>query len=139
MIYISKKYNQTMHVGLTDQFVALRLPRRRFSGGGVEFVVQQREGLLAGERVARKEGAVADGELDLDVDAISLRTLDERRPQPVVDVMVGHVAHHIRSPVDALFEVGETLLHPLKAQTEPSDTNQLGRLQNQDSRTFFHD
>lgn len=98
----------------TDHLVALGLPRRRLLGRGVELVVQQREGLLAGERVAREERAVADRELDLDVDAVGDAALDERRPQPVVDVVVGHVAHHVRPPVDALVEVGEGLLDPLQ-------------------------
>lgn len=96
----------------TDHLVALGLPGRGLLGGGVELVVQQGEGLLAGERVAREQRAVPDRELDLDVDAVRDAALDERRPQPVVDAVVGHVAHHVRPPVDALVEVGERLLHP---------------------------
>lgn len=92
--------------------VALGLPGRRLLGRRVELVVQQRERLLAGERVAREQRAVADGELDLDVDAVGGAALDERRPQPVVDAVVRHVAHDVRPPVDALVEVGERLLHP---------------------------
>ena len=97
-----------------DELVALGLPRRRFARGGVELVVEQREGLLAAERRAGEERTVAHGELDLDVDAVGLTALDERRPQPVVDVVVGHVAHHVRPPVDALLEVGEAFFHPLQ-------------------------
>ena len=96
----------------TDHLVALGLPGWRLFSRRVELVVQQREGLLAGERVAGEQGAVPDGELDLDVDAVGDAALDEGRPQPVVDAVVGHVAHHVRPPVDALVEVGERLLHP---------------------------
>lgn len=96
-----------------DELVALRLPGWGLSRRRVKLVVEQREGLFAGERRAREEGAVAHRELDLDVDAIRLAPLDERRPQPVVDVVVGHVAHDVRPPVDPLLEIRKALLNPL--------------------------
>ena len=98
-----------------DEFVAVGFPGRGFAGGGVELVVEQTERLLAGERRAREQGTVAHRELDFDVDAVGLAALDERRPQPIVDVVVGHVAHHVRAPVDALLEVGEALFYPLQS------------------------
>lgn len=60
-----------------------------------------------------EETAVPDGELNFYVDPVGNPSVDEGRPQPVVDVVVRHVAHHVRPPVDALLEVGEALLHPL--------------------------
>lgn len=104
---------------LTDEFVALWFPRWRFARRGVELVVEQREGLLARQSVAGEQRAVPDRELDLDVDAVSDASLDERRPQPVVDVVVGHVANHVGPPVYALLEVRIALLYPLKQMHLP--------------------
>lgn len=97
-----------------DQFVGFCFPWGWFTGGGVEFVVEEAEGLLAGERVAWEEAAVTDGELDLDVDAVGFAALDEGHPEPVVDVVVGHVADDVRTPVDAFLEVCEGFFHPLE-------------------------
>ena len=97
-----------------DEFVRVGLPRRRLPRGGVELVVEEAEGFLARERRAGEERAVAHRELDFDVDAVGLTALDERRPQPVVDVVVGNVADDVRAPVDALLEVGEAFFHPLQ-------------------------
>lgn len=96
----------------TNQLVALRLPRGRLAGGRIKLVVQEREGLLAGQRIAGKESAVTDSELDLDVDAVGVTPLDEGRPQPVVHVVIGYITHDVGAPVDAFLEVGERLLDP---------------------------
>ena len=53
-----------------DLLVALGLPRRRLARGRVELVVEEGEGLLALQRRPRKQVAVAQRELDLDVDAV---------------------------------------------------------------------
>jgi uncharacterized protein YjhX (UPF0386 family) len=97
-----------------DHLVAFGLPRRWLASGRVEFVKEQAERLLARECIAREERAVADGEFHLDVQSVGRAALNERRPQPVVDIVEGHVAHHVRAPVDALFEICVALLHPLK-------------------------
>ncbi len=64
-------------------------------------------------RLTWKEIAVPHAELDLDVDAIGIVPFNERRPQPVVDIIVGDIANDVRSPVDALLKVGEALFDPL--------------------------
>lgn len=61
-----------------------------------------------------KEITVSHAELDFDVDAIGIVPFDERRPQPVVDIVVGDITYDIRPPVDALLKVGEALFDPLK-------------------------
>ena len=106
-----------------NELVALRLPWRRFAGGSVKLVVEQREGLLARKGSAGEERAIAHRKLDLDVDAVGLASLDERCPKPVVDIVVGHVADHVRAPVDALFEIGETLFHPLHTKNKKKNKN----------------
>lgn len=95
-----------------DQLVTLGLPEGRLLRGGVELVVEQREGLLAGEGSAGEEGTVAHRELHFDVHAVGGSSLDEGRPEPVVHVVVGHVAHHVRPPVDAVLKLREALLDP---------------------------
>lgn len=103
----------TRHL-LTNQFVALRLPWRWLFGCCVEFVIEQAERLLATERVAREMRAIARRELNLDVHSISGPPLDKRRPQPIVDVIVRHIADHVAPPIDLLVEIRVTLLHPLQ-------------------------
>ena len=44
---------------------------------------------------AGEEVTVSQRELDLNVDPVRLAPLDERSPQPVVDVGVAHVANHV--------------------------------------------
>lgn len=72
-----------------------------------------------GSRRTWEEVAVSHTEFNLDVDAVRISTLDERRPQPVVDVVVGDVAGDVGSPVDALFKVGKALFDPLFVYTRP--------------------
>lgn len=74
--------------------------------------------ILTREGGAGEERAVPHGELDLDVHAVGGAALDEGRPQPVVHVVVGDVAHHVRPPVDAILELREALLNPLRTETE---------------------
>lgn len=77
-------------------------------------MVEQTERLLAIQRSTGKQIAVAHAEPNLDVDAIRIASLDERRPQPIIYILVGYVADHIRSPIDwILLEICEALLHPL--------------------------
>ena len=63
---------------------------------------------------AGEEVTVSQRELDLNVDPVRLAPLDERSPQPVVDVGVAHVTDHVGPPVDALVKVGEALLYPAR-------------------------
>ena len=95
-----------------DQFVRLGLPGRRLARGGVKLEEEERESLLALDGGAGEEITVAETELDLDVDSVRLPPLDERSPQPVVDVRVPDVADHVRPPVDPLVEVCKALFHP---------------------------
>lgn len=110
--------NVTRIIILTDWFVAVGLPGRRFPGGHVEFVVKQRERFLARQREPREQRAVPDCEFDFDVNEIGEPAFDERRPHPIVDVLFGDVAHDIRPPVDALFEVDVALFDPLKHKSK---------------------
>lgn len=100
-----------------DQFVFVHLINARRSALRVALVVEQTERLLAVQRPTRKQIAVAHTELHLDVDAIRVSSLDERRPQPIVHILVRDVADHIGTPMNArLFEVCEALLHPLDVE-----------------------
>ena len=45
--------------------------------------------------------------MDFDVESIGGAAIDERRPEPVVDVLVGYVTHHIAAPIDTLVVVRE--------------------------------
>lgn len=119
LLTAGNKTCNVVNVYLTDEFVALWFPRWRFARRGVELVVEQREGLLARQGVAGEQRTVPDREFDLDVDAVSDAALDERRPQPVVDVVVSHVANHVRPPVYTLLEVRIALLYPLKQMHLP--------------------
>lgn len=101
----------------TYEFVALRLPWRWLFGCRVELVVEQAECLLAAESVAREMRAIARRELNFDVHAIRGAPLDERRPQPIVDVIVRHIADHVAPPIDLLVEICVRLLHPLQQKT----------------------
>lgn len=103
---------------LTDQLVTVRFPRGRLLGGHVELVVKQAERLFATERVSWEQGAVAGGEFDLYVHAVRRSPLDERGPQPIVHVVVRHVADNVTPPIDALVEVGERLFHPLQSNRD---------------------
>jgi hypothetical protein len=98
-----------------DELVALGLPRRWLARLCIELVKEQAERLLAAQRVARKERAVANGEVDLDVESVGGTAIDERRPQPVVDVRISDIADDVAAPVDALAVIGERLLNPLHA------------------------
>lgn len=77
-------------------------------------MIEQTERLLAVERPAGKQIAVAHAKPNLDVNAVRIASLDERRPQPIIYILVGHVTDHIRTPVDGvILIVCEALLHPL--------------------------
>jgi len=52
--------------------------------------------LLKAHRV-RILGTSSHRELDVDVETVSLPTLNVRRSQPVVDSRDGHVAHHVHA------------------------------------------
>lgn len=110
--------NVTRIVILTDWFVAVGFPGWRFPGGHVELVVKQRERFFARQREPRKKRTVSNGELDFDVNEIGEPAFDERRPHPIVDVLFGDVAHDVRPPVDALFEVDVALFNPLKHKSK---------------------
>lgn len=103
---------------LTDQLVTVRFPRWRLLGGHVELVVKQAESFLATERVPWEQGAVTSREFDLYVHAVRRSPLYERRPQPIVHVVVRHVADNVTPPIDALVEVGERLFHPLQSNRD---------------------
>ena len=47
------------------------------------------------QKLTWKEVAISHAELDFDVDPIGVVPFDERRPQPVVDVVVCDIAHHV--------------------------------------------
>lgn len=97
-------------------FVTVSLPRRRFFRGSVELVIEEAECLATTVGRAREEGTVAGRELDLDVYPVGRAPLDEGRPQPIVDVPVRDIAHHVAPPVDALLEIRERLLDPLQRE-----------------------
>ena len=44
---------------------------------------------------------------------IGLLDLYTWRPQPIVHILVSYITDYMRSPIDALLEIGETLLEPL--------------------------
>lgn len=70
--------------------------------------------LLTRKGSSREQRAVSHGELDLDVHPVGRASLYEGRPEPVVDGGVVNVTHHVRPPVDALFETSEAFLYPLQ-------------------------
>lgn len=80
----------------------------------VVFMVVKGEGFLAGQSHAWKEITVPHAKLDFDVEPLDrvIRFLDERSPQPVVDIVVGDVTDYIGPPMNALFKVCEGLFHP---------------------------
>lgn len=107
--------------GLTDQLVTVGLPWRRLLGGGVELVVEQTESFLAAARGSREQRAVTDREFDFYVHAVRRTSLDERRPQPIVHVVVRDVADNVAPPIDAPVEVRERLFHPLQSSQNTRD------------------
>ena len=48
----------------------------------------------------------------LNINPIRFSSLNEGRPQPVVDIWVANVANNVAPPVDPLVKVGETFLNP---------------------------
>lgn len=106
----------------TNLFVTLGFPRRWLFGGRVEFIVEQTEGFPAAVGGARKEGTVTSRELDFNVYPIRRTSLDERRPQPIVNVLVSDIAYHITPPIDALIKICKRFLDPLK-QTKKNPTH----------------
>ena len=65
-----------------------------------------------------KEIAISHREFHLNVDSIGVVSLNERRPQPVVDIIVRNIAGNVRAPIDALRKVCETFFDPLCIQNE---------------------
>ena len=61
-----------------------------------------------------KEVAISHAEFDFNVDSVGIFAFDERGPQPVIYIIVGHITHDIRAPIYALFKVGETFFYPLE-------------------------
>lgn len=57
------------------------------------------------------------------VHAVRRSPLDERRPQPIVHVVVRYVADDVTPPIDALVEVRERLFHPLQSNESTDDLN----------------
>lgn len=64
--------------------------------------------------LTREEVAVSHTEFNFDVNSVRILALNERRPEPVVDVVVSDITYNIRAPVDVLFKVGEALFNPLQ-------------------------
>ena len=48
----------------------------------------------------------------LNINPIRFSSLNEGRPQPVVDIWVANVANNVAPPVDPLVKVGETFFNP---------------------------
>ena len=96
-------------------FVALGFPRRWLFGGRVEFIVEQTEGFPAAVGGAREERTVTSCELDFNVYPIRRTSLDERRPQPIVNVLVGDIAYHVTSPIDTLIKICKRFFDPLQS------------------------
>ena len=60
-----------------------------------------------------KEIAISHREFDFNVDSIGVVTLNEWRPEPVVDIVVCNITRHIRAPVDFLLKIRKTFFDPL--------------------------
>jgi len=101
---------------LTNEFITIWLPRRWFLGGSIELIIEQTKGLLAAESIPGEQRTIADCEFDFYVHAIRRTSLHERRPQPIVHIVVRYIAHHVTPPIDALVEVCEGFLHPLQSR-----------------------
>jgi len=99
---------------LTNRFIAIRFPRRWFPGGHVKLIVEQWKSFFARQSVPREQRTVSDGKLDFDVNEIGQTALNERRPHPIVDVLLGDIAHDVRPPVDALFKIYVAFFDPLE-------------------------
>lgn len=123
---------------LTDKFITLRLPRWRLLGGGVELVIEQTEGLLTAERVPGKQRAVAGREFDFYVHAVRRAPVDERRPQPVVHVVVRHVAHNVTPPIYSFVEICEGLLDPLQHEQQRTEMRARSDVSGKESSYFSH-
>lgn len=98
---------------LTNQLITFGLPWRWLSSGSIEFIKQQTECFLAGERVAGEERTITNCKLNFNVQPICWATIDERRPKPIVHIIVGHIAHDIATPIDTLAKVCEWFFNPL--------------------------
>jgi len=61
-----------------------------------------------------EQRTVAYCELYFNVESVCWATIYKRRPQPVVDIVISHIAYHIAPPIYALYEVCERLFYPLK-------------------------
>lgn len=97
-----------------DESVRFRFPRRRFFDTvGRHFIVEERKGFLAGKCRAGKERTVAHRKFDFNVQLIGSTATDERSPQPIVHILVGHVTDDITAPVDSLLKIGKTFFDPL--------------------------
>lgn len=87
------------------------------SNGVIVLVVVERKGFLTRESHSWEEVAVSHAELDFDVESFDtiIRSLNERCPQPVVDIVVCNVTHDVGSPMDSLLKVGERFFHPTRS------------------------
>lgn len=113
-----RKHSSVIFDQLTDEFITVRLPWWWLFRCGVKLVVEKTECLLAAKSISREQRAVSCREFDFYVHAIRRTPLDERRPEPIVHVVISDVADDVTPPIDALVEVRERLFHPLQVTNE---------------------
>lgn len=100
----SQKYTENIHYTQMNNIIYFTLSY---------YTLQQVRRLLTGQSFAGEEWTVPHRELDFNIHPVGWSPLDEGRPEPVVSVVVGHITHHVRPPVDAVFKLSEALLDPL--------------------------
>ena len=101
-------------IRLTYEFIFVRFPRQWLRFSSIEFVIKKTKRFLATESISGEHGTVSDCKFNFYVNPIGWTSFYERRRQPVVDRIVRHVAHNMRSPIDSFFEICKTFFYPLK-------------------------
>lgn len=61
-----------------------------------------------------KQTAISYGKLNFDVHSIGHISFNERRPQPIVHVIISYITDYVGPPINAFLEICKRLLHPLK-------------------------